>query len=70
MVLNNLYSRFLDLSTSTKPRANINNTKSNVFQIVDILLQNWFLINPTFIVQDSKEEDEGATRSPPETWTT
>jgi hypothetical protein len=70
MVFNNLYNKFLDLFTLTKLRVNRDNTKFNVFQVVDILLQNWFLVDPTFIIQDSKEEDEGATKSPLETWTT
>jgi hypothetical protein len=33
-----------------------------VAQIVDILLCNWFQVDPTFIVSDSKEEDEGVAR--------
>jgi hypothetical protein len=69
MVFNNLYSKFQDLFASTKPKENRNNTKFNVFQVVDILFHNWILIDLTFIVQDFEEEDEGAIKSPLETWT-
>jgi len=61
-VFNNLYNRLWDLSTSTKLEANRDIMEFGVAQIVDILLCNWFQVDPTFIVSDSKEEDEGVAR--------
>jgi hypothetical protein len=50
MVFNNMYNRFWDFFASPKLRVNKDNTKFNVFQVVDILFQNWFLIDLTFII--------------------
>jgi hypothetical protein len=47
------------LYASTKPGANKDIMEFGVAQIFDIFLWNWFQIDPTFIVLDSKEEDEG-----------
>jgi hypothetical protein len=67
MVFNNLYSRLPDLSTPTKPKVSRANIKFNVTQVVDILFQNGFLVDLTFIVLDLEEEDERDTKPTLET---
>ncbi len=62
MVFNNLYNRLQDLSTPTKPKVGRDHIEFSVAQVVDNLFQSWFMINPTFIVLNLEEEDEGATR--------
>jgi hypothetical protein len=62
MVFNNFYNRLRNLSTSTKPKASRNNIEFGTAQIMDILLLNWFLVDPMFIVPNFEEEDEGVVR--------
>jgi hypothetical protein len=62
VVFNNLYSRLRDLFASTKPGASRNNTEFKTTQVVDILLWNWFPVDPTFILPKVDEEEEGAIR--------
>ncbi len=64
IVFNNLYNELWDLFALTKPRASKINTEFSDAQIMDILLQNWFLVGLTFIVLDLEEDDEGATTFP------
>jgi hypothetical protein len=69
IVFKNLYNKLWDLFASTKHGATKSNIEFNNVQVMDILLQNWFLINSAFMVLDLKEEDEGVTTSPSETST-
>lgn len=62
IVFNNLYSRLWDLSTLTKIIANKDNIEFSAAQVVDILFQNWFLVDLTSIILNLKEEDEGVTK--------
>jgi hypothetical protein len=39
------------------------NIEFNDPQVVDILLQNWFHVDPMFIVPNFEEEDEGAPKT-------
>lgn len=69
IVFNNLYNKLWDLFALTKPWASKINTEFSDAQIMDILLQNWFLVYLTFIILDLEEEDESATTYPLEIWT-
>jgi hypothetical protein len=50
VVFNNLYSRLQDLVALTKLGTSTNNTKFRIAQMVDILLQIWFLIDLSLII--------------------
>jgi hypothetical protein len=63
MVFNNLYSKLWDFFALIKPEVSKDTTKFNTTQVVDLLSWNWFLVDPTFIVLDLEEEDEGVVRS-------
>ncbi len=67
MVFNNLYNKLRDLSTSTKLEASRDNIKFGATQVVDILLQNWVLVDPTFIISNLEEEDENVAKTEQET---
>jgi hypothetical protein len=54
------------LSTLTKPSANRDIIKFEVAQVVDILFQDWLLIDLTFILPISNEEEEGVAIPIPE----
>jgi hypothetical protein len=45
-----------------KKRNYSNDIKFKVVQVVDILFQNWFLVDPTFILLESNKE-EGVGKS-------
>ncbi len=49
--------------TPTKPAMSKDNIEFNDPQVVDILLQNWFHVDPMFIVPNFEEEDEGAPKT-------
>ncbi len=66
MVFNNLYNMLQDLFTPTKPKVSRDNIEFGVAQVVDILLRNWFPVDPTSIVFDF-EENEGVAMTPLET---
>jgi hypothetical protein len=56
MVFNDLYNKLRNLS------ANRDNIEFNATQVVDILFQNGFLVDLTFIVLDLEEDYEGITK--------
>lgn len=47
-----------------KAKVNKYNTEFAIAYVVDIFFWNQFLTNPTFIIPDFEEEDEGDTWSP------
>jgi hypothetical protein len=53
------------LFTLTKLGANRDITEFGVAQIIDILFWNWFQVDPIFIVPNSEEENESATKRAP-----
>jgi hypothetical protein len=46
------------------------NIEFDVAQVIDNLLRSWFSIDPTFIVSNLEEEDEGVARLSPKVQTT
>lgn len=62
IIFNNLYSKLWNLSPPTKPSANKDIIKFEIAQVVDIMFQNWVLVDSTLILLESNEEDEGATK--------
>jgi hypothetical protein len=54
-----------DFFAPTKTEVSKDTTKFNTTQVVELLLRNWFPIDPTFIILDLEEEDEGVIRSTP-----
>ncbi len=65
-VFDNLYNRLRDLFTLTKLSTNRDNIEFRVAQVVDILLQNWFMVDSKLIIIKSDEEEEGTTKPQPE----
>jgi len=46
------------IKISSKKISNFSNdTKLKIAQVVDILFQNWFLVDPTFILSESNREE-------------
>lgn len=68
IVFNNLYSRLCDLYTLAKTGESQGNIKFGATQVENILLQNQFSVDPTFIISDSKGKDEGVGCCLWETW--
>jgi hypothetical protein len=62
VIFNNLYSKLWDLFTPIKPKVIKDTTKFNTTEVIDLLFRNWFLVDPTFIILDLEEEDEGDVR--------
>jgi hypothetical protein len=60
-----LHFRLRDLSTVVKPnKENLGKeTKFDATQVVVIIPQHWFLVNLTFQLLESKDEDEGEDNS-------
>jgi hypothetical protein len=48
---------FLTKISSKKISNSSNDTKFKIAQVVDILFQNWFLVDPTFILLESNKEE-------------
>jgi hypothetical protein len=65
MVFNNLHSQLRDLSIIFKPIKE-NSSKEIKFggaQLLNIILQHWFPINPNFQLSKSEDEDEDKNSS-------
>jgi len=58
----NNYYRLKDLFAPTKTWTKRDNTKFETTQVLDILFQNWFSINSTLVLLDSKDEEETTYR--------
>jgi hypothetical protein len=56
IVFDNLYNRLQDLFAWTKPSTSRGNIEFIVAQVVDILFQNWFMVDLKFIILKSNEE--------------
>ncbi len=62
VVFNNFYNTLWDLSAPTKPNTSKDIIEFKVAQVVDILLQYWFMSDSTLIPLKSNKEEEGAAK--------
>jgi hypothetical protein len=65
VVFNNFYSRLHDLFAPIRLGKTRDNIEFKFAQVVNILLQNWFLVDTIFILLELDEEEEGVATSIP-----
>jgi hypothetical protein len=53
-----MYNKLKDLSTPIKLKASRDNTEFGVAQVLDILFQNWFLVDLRLVLPNSKDKEE------------
>jgi hypothetical protein len=62
VIFSNFYSKLWDLSALTKSNVSKDNIEFKATQMVDILFQDWFLIDPTLILLVSNEDEKIVAR--------